>query len=497
VSRESEIRRIEALVAAVRGGQSRSLVVVGPPGIGKSWVCGEACRLADDFTVVGTRWVESEVHLGYSGLFDVLSPLLPGRVDRLLAPRSEALRGALKVAAAATVDPFAVAVATLDVLALTAEETPVLVVIDDAPWVDAASLGALRFAARRLEADRIGFLFAAREATAGSFAETGLDSLTVGGLSTAEAMALIEEFALPRVQKAVARALAEVGSADPLWLREAARELSPDERSGRAPLSERFRGPASVQQRFERLVHGLSPEARHALVALAADEQAPGHVMQQALTDLGIADGAMRAGIDCGLAHLEAGEPRFSHPLARTAALEIADPIQRRLAHAALARAWDADGEVERAAWHLAESGDGPDRRVCSALAGVARAARARGAPGAAAAAWQRAVETAPDADHTVPLRLERARDVAQAGRADEALGEVERILDLPCSAELRADTEILQGQLLMSQGRLDEAARRLQSGATRTRRDDPARRRSCCAAWRSSKRAGRRSRRR
>ena len=100
-------------MTAVRGGQSRSLIVVGPPGIGKSWLCRRACRLADGFTVVGTRGVESEVQLGYGGLFDVLSPLLPGRLDRLLAPRGQALRGALKVTEAAVVDPFAVAVATL------------------------------------------------------------------------------------------------------------------------------------------------------------------------------------------------------------------------------------------------------------------------------------------------------------------------------------------------------------------------------------------------
>ena len=87
---------------------TRSLVVAGPPGMGKSWLCRQACRLAHDFTVVGTRGVESEVHLGYSGLFDVLSPLLPGRLERLLAPRGEALRGALKVVEAASpkrVDP--------------------------------------------------------------------------------------------------------------------------------------------------------------------------------------------------------------------------------------------------------------------------------------------------------------------------------------------------------------------------------------------------------
>ena len=160
-------------MASVRGGCSRALVVVGPPGIGKSWLCRRASELADGFTVVGTRGIESEIHLDYGGLFDVLSPLMDGRLERLLAARGDALRGALRIAEAPVVDPFAVAVASLDLLAMAAEDAPVLVVVDDAPWVDAASLEALRFAARRLDADRVGFVFAARSELAPSCSRPG------------------------------------------------------------------------------------------------------------------------------------------------------------------------------------------------------------------------------------------------------------------------------------------------------------------------------------
>ena len=128
-------------MAAVRGGRSSSLVIVGPAGIGKSWLCRRACALADGFTVVGTRGMASETHLDHGGLFDVLSPLLPGRLDRLLTARGDALRGALRITEPLVADPFAVAVATLDLLTMAAEDAPVLVVVDDAPWVDAASLG--------------------------------------------------------------------------------------------------------------------------------------------------------------------------------------------------------------------------------------------------------------------------------------------------------------------------------------------------------------------
>jgi DNA-binding CsgD family transcriptional regulator len=470
VSRRSEIRRLEQLVVTVRGGQTRSLLVVGPAGIGKSWLCRRASVLAEGFAVVQTRGVESEAHLGYGGLFDVLSPLLAGRVDRMLAPRSDALRGALRIAEAPLVDPFAVAVATLDLLAMAAEDVPVLVVVDDAPWVDAASLEALRFAARRLDADRVGFLFAARDELAAPFAS--VDSLAVGGLDTTEAVGLVNEFATSPVAAPVARTLAQAGRGDPLWLREAARDLSPDQLSGAAPLTDRFRAPVNVREQFERLALSLPARVRQALAVLAADEQAPAEVMQPALIDLGVDERA----IDCGLVHMEAGRPRFSHPLALAAALAVADPAQRRLAHEALARAWDDVGESERATWHRAASGDGPDAHVSSALASVAQAARARGAPGAAAAAWRRAFETAPDRDQALPLRLERARDLAQAGRAPEAFAELDQILDRGPAAELRADADDLHGQLLISQGRLRPAARELDAGAARIRDRDAAR---------------------
>jgi DNA-binding CsgD family transcriptional regulator len=476
VSRQSEIRQLEDLVVAVRGGRSRSLVVVGPAGIGKSWLCRRASELAEGFTVVATRGIESEAQLGYGGLFDVLSPLLDGRLDRLPPVRGDALRGALRIAETQGADPFAVAVATLDLLAMAAEDAPVLVVVDDAPWVDAASLGALRFAARRLDADRVAFLFAARSELAPPLLDAGLDSLTVEGLDTADAMGLINEFAGAAVEEPVARELAAASGGHPLWLREAARELSMQQRAGTAPLTDRFRSPASLQATFAQRVLSLAAQAFLALVVLGADERAPAPVTQQALADLGVAGDAIQFGIARGLVQLEAGRRRFSHPLAQAAAREAAAPAQRRLAHEALARAWGEAGERERAAWHLAEAGDGPDAHVSSALAGVARAARARGAPLAAAEAWRRAIETAPDADQVLGLRLERARDLAQAGRASEALVELDEILDRGRAADLRADAEILQGQSLNSLGRGDRAIEVLEAGAARIGESDPAR---------------------
>jgi hypothetical protein len=314
VSRESEIREVEDLLAAVRGGRSRSLVVVGPAGIGKSWLCQRAFESAKGFTLVATLGVESESHLGYGGLFDVLAPLLAERLDRLLPARADALRGALRIAEVGVVDPFAVAVASLDLLAIAAEDAPLLVVVDDAPRVDAASVEALRFAARRLDADRVGFLFAARSELAAPFVDAGFESLTVGGLDTEEAVTLVREFAGSQVEESVARRLASAGGGHPLWLREAARELSPEQMAGAAPLTDRFRSPAGTQAAFARRALSLSAQARHALVAMSADEQAPAPVMERALAYLGITGSAIQSAIDCGLAHVKADCPAVLAP---------------------------------------------------------------------------------------------------------------------------------------------------------------------------------------
>src|SRR3954447_8854573 len=137
MGRRSEIRRMQDLVADVRGGRSRALVLVGPAGIGKRWLCRQTCALATEFTVVQTRGRQSEAHLGYCGLFDVFSPLVDMHLDSLPTARRDALRGALRLAPPTLVDPFAVAVASLDLLGMAAEDAPLLVLVDDAPWVDA------------------------------------------------------------------------------------------------------------------------------------------------------------------------------------------------------------------------------------------------------------------------------------------------------------------------------------------------------------------------
>ena len=417
-------------MVAVREGQSRSLLVVGPAGIGKSWLCRQASVLAEGFTVVpnarrrerGPSRLRRPVRCALAAAGRTrgsVARTAPGRA----AGRVEDRRGARPWIRSPWRSPPWISwrwrPRTCPCWSWSTTRRG---------WTRPASKRS-GSAARRLDADRVGFLFAARERVGGAVCRRGVAAGRRPGHRRGRRGWSTSSRAR-RVAASVARTLAEAGRGDPLWLREAARELSPEQMSGAAPLTDRFRAPASVRETV-RAARAESSRPGPASARRARGRRAGAGAGDAAgARPISGSTRALQAGIDCGLAHMEAGRPRFSHPLALAAALEVADPAQRRLAHEALARAWDDAGESERATWHRAESGDGPDAHVSSALAAVARAARARGAPGAAAAAWQRAVETAPDADQALPLRLERARDLAQAGRASEALVELDEILD-------------------------------------------------------------------
>jgi AAA ATPase domain len=178
--RLSERRALDRLVEAVRGGESRSLVVHGDPGVGKTvlldYLAGQAagagCRVA---RAVGVQW---EMELAFAGLHQVCGPML-GRAGRLPVPQQNALRTAFGIAAGPPPDRFLVGLAVLSLLSEVAGERPLICLIDDEQWLDQASAQALGFTARRLGADPVGLVFAAREPGPGL---AGLAELEIGGL---------------------------------------------------------------------------------------------------------------------------------------------------------------------------------------------------------------------------------------------------------------------------------------------------------------------------
>src|SRR5260370_26764778 len=187
--RRSEAAVLDGLIDAVRAGESRAFVVRGEPGVGKTalldylaGVAAPVCRVAR------AAGVQSEMDLAFAALQQLCAPMLD-HVDRLPVPQGEALRTAFGLRAGPAPDRFLVGLAVLSLLAEVAGEWPLVCLVDDQQWLDHASAQILAFAARRLQAESVGLVFAAR-VLGGELA--GLPELMVGGLREGEARALLE-----------------------------------------------------------------------------------------------------------------------------------------------------------------------------------------------------------------------------------------------------------------------------------------------------------------
>src|SRR6516162_2529974 len=228
--RLSERRALDRLVGAVRAGESRALVVRGDPGVGKSVLLdhlagqasGSGCRVA---RAVG---VQSELELAFAGLHQLCAPMLD-HLGRIPVPQHDALRTAFGIAAGPPPDRFLVGLAVLSLLSEVAGERPLVCLVDDEQWLDRASTQALGFAARRLRADPVGLVFAARDPGADL---AGLPELEVGELRDDDARALLAS-ALPGPLDARVRDLiiAETHG-NPLALLELPRWLTPAQLAG-------------------------------------------------------------------------------------------------------------------------------------------------------------------------------------------------------------------------------------------------------------------------
>src|SRR4051812_34490852 len=185
--RRSESAQLDGLLAAVREGESRTLLLVGEPGVGKTALLEYLVEAAPDLHVVRAAGVESEIELAYAGLHQLCAPMLEG-VARLAAPQREALEIVFGRASGPAPDRFLVGLGVLSLLSDAAEERPLLCIVDDAHWLDRASAQVLAFVARRLFAEPVALVFAAREA---GEALGGLPELEVRGLQGGDARALL------------------------------------------------------------------------------------------------------------------------------------------------------------------------------------------------------------------------------------------------------------------------------------------------------------------
>ncbi|HEX9413545.1 MAG TPA: AAA family ATPase, partial [Ktedonobacterales bacterium] len=434
--RDRELRLLDDLIGRVND-HGAALVVGGEAGIGKSALLAEASMRARArglraLTIAGTQ---SETHLPFAGLHQLLRPILSEVAD-LPDPQRDALLAAFGMRAGpAPPDLFLVALAALELLTADASRAPLLVVVDDAHWLDRSSRDVLTFVARRLGADPIVLLIALRDEFESVFADAALPHHHVEALDQASARALLDAHAPGLAPVVRARILTEA-LGNPLALVElpAALEAHRDGSTGSWPLSSVPSVPSTLPltTRLERIFAAQMSELPDAartllLVASAADNGGnPATVLAEILAAGALIYGAeltsemLEPAVNVRLVALNAQRLHFRHPLVRSAIYQAASAAQRRAAHAALATVLA--GQPDRSIWHLAAARNGPDETVAVELEAAADRARGRGDVAVAGAALERAAQLTSDSRRRGDCLLRAAEVEFELGRRDVGL---------------------------------------------------------------------------
>src|SRR6185312_6086828 len=396
LGREQERDEIDRALARARSGSSATLALVGEAGIGKTALLDYAAEHAEGMQLLRARGIESEAQIPFASLLELLRPAVP-MLERIPRPQAVALEGAFALRPGPAQDRFAVGAATLSLLAAYAEQGPVAVLLDDVHWLDESSAQALLFAFRRLVADPIAVLLAARDDEPSVLFEADLPAIRIGGLSNDEAAALLHGLA-----PALAGRLQVATAGNPLALLELADDAS---ELAFAPEGAPVLVSARISHAFLRRAATLDEPGRRALVLAATSDTGETVVLERAAASLGIDLAALAGAESAGLITLRAGTVEFRHALARSAIYADAPAQERRDAHRALAGALP-DRDVDRRAWHLASAAIGPDDAASAALEHAGVRARDRSGYAAAAAAFERAGRLALDPERRAGLFL-------------------------------------------------------------------------------------------
>jgi DNA-binding CsgD family transcriptional regulator len=472
--RDTERARIGALLEDARASRSGALVIWGEPGIGKTALIEDTKERAVDMHVLSARGVESEAELPFAALHQLLRPAL-AYIDQLPPPQANALRAALGLIDGASHERFLVFAACLSLLSELAERRPVLCLVDDAQWLDAASADAVRFVARRLDAEGIVILFGVREGLEGSFDAPDLPWLRLSGLDPDAAGTLLAQGAGVDASHHVRDLILEQTGGNALALLEVPSVLTRSQLAGDEPLPETLPLTERVERVFLARVRRLPDDVQRLLLIAAVDDTERVSVVRRAAgVDLSAPAGPLDAAEAAGLLSIHGTRLEFRHPLVRSAVYGAATSTDRRAAHRALADALaDDDEQLDRQAWHLAAAVVEPDADVLSRLDGAAERAQKRGAYGVAVRAFERAAELSAD-DDSRARRLFGAASCASIASTDEqATSLAERALPLVSDRVRRAElsrllalAEIRRGQPLVAAHGLLHAAQDISAEA-------------------------------
>jgi hypothetical protein len=389
VGRESECAVIEHLLEAATRGESGSLVIRAGAGMGKTALLRYAATRAAGMKVLTVTGIEAESDLDYAGLHSLVRPIvenLPGIPE----PQRAALAAALGLEAPGGADRFLVSAGVLSLLDAAAEQSPLLCLIDDAQWLDVPSADSLVFTARRLDAEGIVILFAAREGEHRRFEGPGIAEAFLDGLDPEAALLLLKRGDRELGRSVRARLLADAAG-NPLALIELPACLSDAQLGGRAPLPDAIPLSERLQTAFRQQIQRLPKSTETALLVAAADEGSELPLILDAMATLELPADALDRAEHAGLVETDGVKLSFRHPLVRSAVYDSATFGERRRAHLALAEACSGSDNADRRLWHQAVATLAADEGIAAALEASAERSQLRSGHASAATAFERA----------------------------------------------------------------------------------------------------------
>ena len=468
LGRRAECEALDGLLTDVLAGRGRVAVLRGEAGVGKSALLGYMSDRVAGWRVARAVGVESEMELAYSGLHQLCAPLLD-RLAGLPAPQRHALATVFGLTTGPVPDRFLVGLGTLSLLALIADEQPLVCIVDDAQWLDRASVQILGFVGRRILAERIALLCAARVGI-GDDVLAGLPELSIEGLGDSSARALLLDNVHGPLDAAVRDQIVAESHGNPLALLELPRTWNA------AALAGGFGVPAShpvvskIEQSYARRLVQLASQTRVLVLTAAAEPLGDPVLLGRAAETLGIDIASLGPAVDAGLLKV-GGRVEFAHPLVRSAAYGSATADDCHRVHRALAEATDAETDPDRRAWHRARATPGPSEEVAVELERSAGRAQARGGLAAAAAFLQRAVALTADPARRAGRAVAAAQTSLHAGAFDAALGLLATAEAGTLDESQRAHVDLVRAQVAFASGLagdapplLLKAARRLES---------------------------------
>ena len=469
VGRSSERDVIDQLLDRVRGGRSEALVIRGEAGVGKTALLRYTARQAAGFQVAQLTGVEAEMELPFAGVHQ-LCTALPNRIDDLPGPQKEALTTALGLIGGKVPERFLVGLAVLSLLSTVAEQRPMLCLIEDAQWLDAASAQVVGLVARRVRAESVAMVVAVRDPSDGHDFD-GLPELRIEGLPEQDAGTLLASVVTGRLDSRIADRIIGETRGNPLALVELPARMSAAELAG-FELPGAVELPAHIEDHYVRRIRDLPDATRHLMLVAAAEPLGDPAVVLRAARRLDIAADALGPAESAQL--LAIGKRvQFRHPLVRSAVYRSAPLVSRQRVHEVLAEVSRSAADADRRAWHRALATTGRDEDVAAELEQSADRAQARGGVAATAAFLQRAVTLTPDPARRGRRALAAVYANIQAGAFTTARALLATAEAGPLDEPQRAQIDLLRAQLTFISSRGNDAIPLLLAAALRLERLD------------------------